>query len=323
MWSYLVRRILWTIPITLSVVLFTFTMFTLVASDPARSYAGKMATDADLVAIRHRMGIDKPVWLNIRHARLTGSVAAAFDSQFFDTLLFRFPESMRYQESVWSLMKSKAPVSFSIQFPVFVIELGMQIIASLWCARHRGRMGDLAVTFLCVLGMSVPALSIYMVAQWLLAVKWQLFPIAGWDSGLAAVHFMAMPILVSVICRMGAGTRFYRTVVLEEMGADYVRTAKSKGVGTSGIYLTHVMRNVMIPILTRTVTALPTLFLGALFLERLFQIPGVGSLLVESIFNNDRPVVMVVTYAMSVSYCMALLLTDICYTIADPRVRLR
>jgi peptide/nickel transport system permease protein len=111
--------------------------------------------------------------------------------------------------------------------------------------------------------------------------------------------------------------------VLEEINTDYVRTARSKGVAGREVLLTHVMRNVMIPVLTNTVTALPTLLLGALILERLFQIPGVGGLLVESVFNQDRPVVMALTYALSIMYCVMLLVTDICYTLVDPRVSLK
>jgi peptide/nickel transport system permease protein len=322
MWAYIVRRILWTIPIVLGVMLLTFTLFTLVAKDPARMYAGKFATPQVLEATRHRMGLDKPLWINRRAASEQGWIHL-FDSQFFDVMFFRFPKSMRYEESVGELFWRKAPVSLAIQLPVFIIELGVQLVLALLVASYRGRWPDYLTTFLAVLGMSVPALSIYLGAQWLFAAHWKIFPVAGWDVGFYAVQFAALPIFVSVIGGIGGGVRFYRTVALEEINADYVRTARSKGVGTSEILFTHVMRNVMIPVLTNTVAALPALLLGALILERLFQIPGVGGLLVESVFNNDRPVVMSVTYALSIAYCLMLLITDICYTLVDPRVSLR
>jgi peptide/nickel transport system permease protein len=322
MWAYIVRRILWTIPIVMGVVLLTFTLFTLVSRDPARMYAGKRATPAVLESIRHKMGLDRPVWFNSERARKEG-FSKVFDSQFFDVVLFRFPNSIRYDEPVGTLFWRKAPVSLAIQLPVFIIELGIQLALALLVASRRGRWPDYVTTFLAILGMSVPALSIYLGAQWLFAAKLKLFPVAGWDVGFYAIQFAVLPILVSVIGGIGGGTRFYRTVILEEINSDYVRTSRSKGVGERDVLLTHVMRNVMIPVLTNTVTALPALLLGALILERLFQIPGVGGLLVESVFNQDRPVVMALTYVLSIVYCVMLLITDICYTLVDPRVSLK
>ena len=322
MWAYIVRRIFWTIPIVLGVMLLTFTLFTLIAKDPARQYAGKFATPQVLQSIRHQMGLDKPVWIN-RQATKERGWSALFDSQFCDVLFFRFQKSMRYGESVGTLFWRKAPVSLAIQLPVFIIELGIQLVLALFVATNRGRWPDYVTTFLAILGMSLPALSIYLGAQWLFAAHWRIFPVAGWDVGFYAVQFAVLPIIVSVLGGIGGGTRFYRTVVLEEINADYVRTARSKGVPSRDVLLTHVLRNVMIPVLTNTVAALPGLLLGALILERLFQIPGVGGLLVESVFNNDRPVVMSITYMLSIAYCVMLLVTDICYTLVDPRVTLR
>ena len=322
MWAYIVRRILWTIPIVLGVLLLTFVLFSLVAKDPARMYAGRHATPEVLESIRHKMGLDKPKWVNTKAAREEG-FTKLFDSQFFDILLFRFPKSLRYDEPVGELFWRKAPVSFAIQFPVFLIELGIMLVLALYVASHRGRWPDYVTTFVAILGMSVPALSIYLGAQWLFGAHWRIFPVAGWDKGFYAIQFAVLPILVSVIGGVGGGTRFYRTVVLEEINSDYVRTARSKGVPAQDVLLTHVLRNVFIPVLTQTVAALPYLLLGALILERLFQIPGVGGLLVDAVFNNDRPVVMAITYMLSITYCLTLLLTDILYTLADPRLTLK
>jgi len=321
MWSYIARRILWTIPIVLGVVLITFTLFSLVSKDPARIYAGKYATPEVLASVRHKMGLDRPLWLNFRAAHDQG-VTGLVDSQFFDVLLFRFPPSMRYERPVGQLFWSKAPVSLAIQLPVFIIELGLQLVLALFVASHRGQWPDYLTTFLAILGMSVPALSIYLGAQWLFGAHWRIFPVAGWGVGFYAVQFAVLPILVSVLGGIGGGTRFYRTVVLEEINTDYVRTAHSKGVSSREVLLTHVLRNVMIPVLTNTVVALPGLFMGALILERLFQIPGVGGLLVESVFNEDRTVVMALTYVSSIIYCVLLLATDILYAMVDPRVSL-
>lgn len=317
MWAYIVRRILWTIPVVLGIMLLTFTLFGLVAKDPARAYAGKITSKAQLDAIRHRMGLDKPKWIN------TSGSGPFWDSQFFNVMMFRFPNSLRYDEPVSTLFARKAPVSLSIQLPVFIILLGAELVLALFVAQNRGRWPDYTVTLLAVLGMSVPALSIYIAVQWLLGGYLQWFPVAGWDVGIHAIPFAALPILVSVTAGVGGGTRFYRTVMLEEINTDYVRTARAKGVPKREVLLTHVMRNVMIPVVTNTVTALPGLLLGALLLERLFQIPGFGGLMVDSIFNQDFPVVMAIVYVTSITYCLMLLLTDILYTVVDPRVSLQ
>ncbi len=319
MLAYIIRRILWTIPIVLGVVVITFVLFSVVAPDPARQYAGKFATPEVLTAIRAKMGLDKPRWFDFADLA-HGNVAGAFNTQFFDVLTFRLPESMHWETPFWDLVVRKAPASMLIQVPAFFIILGIQLSLALAVAFKRGQWQDYSMTFLAVLGLSVPALSVYIAAQWLLGREWGIFPVAGWEPGLAAVRYAAMPIVISVLVGLGGGVRFYRTVMLEEVGADYVRTAAAKGVSRREILFTHVLRNAMIPVLTSVVTALPGLVLGSLLLERIFQVPGLGNLMVEAINNNDRSVVMGMTYVLAVVYVVLLLVTDICYALVDPRV---
>ena len=307
MWAYVVRKLLLTIPTILGVVIITFLLFNVVAKDPARAFAGKKTSPEQLQAIRHQMGLDKPKF-----------------AQFVDVLTFNFPQSMRYQESVWSLFARKAPVSLAIQLPVFVIELGLQLALAMFVASQRGRWPDFTTTFVAVLLMSVPALSIYLGAQWFFAGELQWFPVAGWDRGLfPMIHFAALPILVSVFGGLGGGVRFYRTIALEEINSDYVRTARAKGVSEADVLYTHVFRNLLIPVVTNTVTALPFLVTGALLLERLFQIPGFGGLLVDAIHAQDSPVVMATIYLTAIAYTVMLVVTDICYALVDPRVTLK
>jgi peptide/nickel transport system permease protein len=311
------------IPVILGVVLLTFFLFAVAAPDPAQAIAGKRRSAAELNAIRHKIGTDKPLWINFQQAGKSGHWADAFDSQFFDTLFFRFKPSLHYNEPVWELFKRKAPVSFSIQFPIFVVLLGIQLVLAIISARRRGRPTDWTITTLAVVTLSVPALSIYLVTQSIFAGQLRWFPVGGWSSGLSVIHFMALPIIVGICAGWGGGARFYRTVVLEEMNQDYVRTARAKGANTREVLFTHVMRNIMIPVITQTITALPGLFLGALLLERIFQIPGIGGMLVDAIFNQDRPIVMFTTYSVAIAYAFMLLVNDILYTFADPRVSLR
>lgn len=305
--AYLVRKLLLTIPTILGIVLITFLLFRVVARDPARAYAGKEKSEAQLQAIRHEMWLDKPVW-----------------KQFLLTTVFQFPHSMRYKESVWTLIARKAPVSLAIQVPVFFIALGLQLVLALFTASRRGQVPDYLVTFFTVLGMSVPPLSIYIASQWLFGGYLRWFPVAGWSTGFFyAIHFAALPIVVSVMMDIGWGTRFYRTTVLEEISNDYVRTARAKGVQGREVLLTHVLRNVMIPVVTNTVVALPFLITGALLLERLFQIPGMGGMLVDAIHTQDEPVVMAIVYTTAVAYCLMLVMTDVLYAWVDPRVALK
>lgn len=311
--SYLLRRTLLMIPTVFGVLLLTFLLFSVVAHDPARMYAGKNASPEQLEAVRVRMGLNKPKFFNR---------ADWGNTQFFDLVRLKFPNSMRYEKSVLEIIREKAPVSLAVQLPAFLITLGAQMAIALWVASRRGTAVDYSVTFLCVVSLALPSLSLYLLLQWLLGAKLAWFPVAGWESGFYAVQYAALPILCTVILSLGGGIRFYRTVILEEVNADYVRTARAKGVSSADSLLVHVLRNVMIPTVTNTVTALPFLMFGALISERLFQIPGLGGLLVEAIFAQDHAVVMAVTYLTAILYCAALLVSDILYTLADPRVSL-
>ena len=322
MWAYIVRRILWTIPIVLGVMLLTFTMFTLIAKDPARQYAGKFATPQVLQSIRHQMGLDKPVWFNRSGAKERGWTAL-FDSQFCDVLFFRFQPSMRYGEPVRTLFWRKAPVSLAIQLPVFIIELGIQLVLALFVATNRGRWPDYVTTFLAILGMSLPALSIYLGAQWLFAAHWRIFPVAGWDVGFYAVQFAVLPIIVSVLGGIGGGTRFYRTVVLEEINADYVRTARAKGLSENRIMWVHVLRNASIPIITHVMATLPGLLIGAFLVERFFSIPGIGREVILAVERSDFPVIKAITVYVAVATMIFNLLADLMYKAVDPRVQLK
>ena len=325
MLAYLLRKLLLTLSIVLGVVMVTFLLFNVVAKDPARASAGKMVTPEQLEALRHKMGLDKPKILpNFAKYREDHHVRSLFDTQLLNIIAFQFPNSMRYQESVWSLFGRKAPVSLTIQGPAFVIGLGLQLLIAIVVASQRGSKLDYSSTTVAVLLMSVPALSIYLGVQWLLGWKLGLFPVAGWATGaIFVMHFATLPILVSVAGGLGGGVRFFRTVALEEINSDYVRTARSKGVSPSDVLTIHVFRNLLIPLVTQTVVALPFLVTGSLLLEHMFQVPGFGGLLVDAIGAHDSPVIMAEVYLTAIVYAVMLFVTDICYALVDPRVTLK
>ena len=319
MWAYIIRRILWSIPIVLGIVLITQFLFGVVAKDPARAYAGKFATTQAIQATRARMGLNKPVWINKPYAH--GRFSDAFDTQVFDVLLFRFPNSMRYEESFWSIVSRKAPVSLLVQVPAFLIIVGLELVFALYSAANRGRFSDLTITLFSIFTMSVPALSVYIFSQWFFGQKMGLFPVAGWDQGIYAVNFAALPIFITVILGLGVGTRFYRTVVLEEILADYVRTARAKGVSEREILFTHVMRNALIPVITRSVASLPELVLGACSWSESSRSPAW-----EDCSSTPSPTTIGrSSWARRISWrsrIALLLVSDILYTWANPQVRL-
>jgi peptide/nickel transport system permease protein len=273
----------------------------------------------------------QPVALDLKDATLhdaslAGRLAAGFDSQFFDIVTFKIYalKSLRYQQPIWDVIKEKAPASMKIQVPAFLIALGLQLSLALYAANKRGRWQDFSITLLSVLILAIPSLTAYLFAQWMFGMELGLFPVAGWESGgVQWMRYAALPVFVSAFLAIGGGVRLYRTVMVDEIYSDYVRTARAKGLSNRQVLFTHVLKNGLIPVITNTVTALPGLILGALLLERIFQIPGLGNFMVEALNNNDRTVVMGMTFALSIIYCVLILVSDILYTLVNPQVSLK
>ena len=170
--------------------------------------------------------------------------------------------------------------------------------------------------------MSVSGLFYIIGGQWLISKVWHWVPISGYADGLSAARFIVLPVIIGVIGGLGASARWYRTIFLEEISRDYVRTARAKGASELRVLFVHVLRNALIPILTGVVVVIPALFLGSLLTESFFGIPGLGSYTIEAINAQDFAVVRAMVFIGSVLYIVGLLATDISYTLADPRVRL-
>ena len=248
MFAYLLRKFLLTLSIIFGAMLLTFLLFNVAAKDPVRALGGKQMKEPERRKLMRDLGLDKPRFaLNTAEFSQTHNPIHLLDNQFCNIIAFRFPKSQRYQESVWSLFARKAPVSFAIQAPAFVVGLGLQLILAMVVAARRGSVIDYVATFLAVLMMSIPALSIYLASQWLFGVQLRWFPVAGWAPGiLLALHFAALPIMISIVGDLGGSVRFYRTVALEEINTDYVRTSRAKGTSESDVLLVHVFRNLLI-----------------------------------------------------------------------------
>jgi len=253
-------------------------------------------------------------------------IGKIFDSQFFNHLIsavtFHWGKSLKTREPIGKMFLRGAGPSLAYMVPAFILSVYISISISLFVAYKRGTAADKVIVFLCVIGMSVPALVIIIIAQQFFAYQLRWFPIMGYESGISGIKYYILPALIYVITAIGGDIRFFRSVILDETRQDYVRTAKAKGLPDDIILFKHVLRNAMIPIITRLVIVLPFLFLGSLLLETFFGIPGLGGRLVQAIFNSDFPVIKAFVFFDSMLYIVFNLISDILYTVVDPRVRL-
>ncbi len=328
MLSYFIRRILYLIPILVGISLITFLLFRVIGGDPVDRVAGRYATEEQKEELRVQLGFDRPLWPPVGRL-LAGDLEGFARNQLFghfaSTFTFRFGRSEQYRRSISEMIRSGAGPSLSLTVPAFIIGLFLQISIAMLCAFRRNSRFDRTVVVLSVLGISVPYLALIIFGQAYLAGRWGLFPIYGYPErfGFSVVRYVALPVLLGVAAGLGAGVRFYRTVILDETRADYVRTARAKGVGEGGVMFGHVLKNALIPIITQVVVVIPFLFLGSLLLERFFSIPGLGFMLVDAVAGADWPVINALTFVGAVIYLGALLVTDLLYALVDPRVTLK
>jgi len=309
MTTYIIRRLLYTIPIVVGVLLLTFVLFTLVGGDMSLEIAGKNATPETIEEIREEYGYNKPLFL---------SWDSQFINHFKNALTFDFGRA-RDRELVIDKIKRGIGPSLALTVPMFFGVLIISVSISLVIAFIRGTRWDVMAVVICVIGMSIPYLSFILFGQYFFAYKMRMFPIF-FSPSLGAFEYVALPVLIGIVTGLGSNVRFYRTVMLEEMRSDYVRTAFAKGLSTSRVLFKHVLKNAMIPIITRVVLAIPFLFLGSLLLERFFGIPGIGYLMIEAIGSRDYKVINAMTYISSILYVVFNVITDICYALVDPRV---
>lgn len=225
-------------------------------------------------------------------------------------------------ENIAAEITSRILPSLSITVPALLVGVFVNILIAMILAVFRGTYVDTVGTIFCVVLMSISAMFYIIGGQWLFGKVLRLVPISGFDVDAFSPRFMILPVAIIVMAGMGAMTRFYRTLFLEELNRPYVQTARAKGVQESRVLFVHVLKNAMIPILTGLVVQLPLLFLGSLLIENFFSIPGMGAYTVEAIQGQDFATVQAMVSLGSFMFIIGLLLTDISYTWVDPRVRL-
>ena len=222
------------------------------------------------------------------------------------------------------MMVQGAIPSLTLSLPAFFIATITSIFFAIVVAFYRGKGIDLFIRVTCIAMMSISSLVYILVFQYLLAYKWGLFEISGYEFGFPNfLYYIMLPVIIWVILSLGPDIRFYRTLILDEIYQDYVRTAKAKGLSEKTILFKHVLRNAMIPIVTYTVVQLPFLLLGALLLESFFSIPGLGGMTITALNASDFPVLKAITILSAVAYIIFTLIQDVIYTIVDPRVKLQ
>lgn len=322
--AYIVRRALYALPILVGVNVLTFSLFFIVNSpdDIARMHLGHRHVTQEQVDLWKRdRGYDRPLFYN------AGAPGAArlSDTIFFDESLrlfvFDFGRSDSGRDIGYDIRQRMWP-SLAIAVPTLLIGILVNITFALVMVFFRATYVDFWSVMLCIVLMSVSGLFYIIGGQYAVGKLLKLVPISGYDGGWSAIRFVLLPVVIGVVSGIGAGSRWYRTIFLEEAGKDYVRTARARGVGEFAILFRHILPNALIPILTGVVVILPLLFMGSLIIESFFGIPGLGSYTIDAIARQDFSIVRSMVFLGSVLYIAGLLLTDISYTFVDPRVRL-
>jgi len=325
MFAYIIRRILYAIPILLGVNLITFALFFMVnkPADMARMHLGmKHVQQADIDKWIQNQGYDKPLFYNGRPATGGHLTETIFFEKSLKLFLFDFGNADNGRNIGHDIRQRFLP-SLAIAVPVFFIGLLVNITFALIIAFFRATYVDYTGMVLCVVLMSISTLFYIITGQYLISKLWHLVPISGYSTDISTLtKFIILPVAVGVIGGIGSGTRWYRTIFLEEINKDYVRTARAKGMPERIVLFRHVLRNALVPILTGVVVVIPLLFMGSLILESFFGIPGLGSYTIDAIQSQDFAVVRSMVFLGSVLYILGLLLTDISYTLVDPRIRL-
>lgn len=325
MLAYIIRRILYAIPILIGVNILTFSLFFIVNSpdDMARMQLGtKHVTPAEIEIWKQTHGYNKPLLYNPQAKNFQKLTDTLFFSKSVELFAFHFGSSLRGRDIGYDIKQRMWP-SLALAIPTLLIGLVVYITAAMFLAFFRGTYVDVWGVWICVILMSISALFYIIAGQFFLGKILQLVPISGYLGGWSAIKFLILPVTVGVLAGLGASARWYRTIFLEEISKEYVKTAYAKGLSEFTVLFKHVLKNAMIPILTGIVVVIPTLFMGSLIMESFFGIPGLGSYTIDAIAQQDFDIVRVMVFLGTVFYIIGLILTDISYTLVDPRVRLQ
>ena len=312
MLSYVLRRILQMIPTLLGVILLIFFLFKWFGGDPADIMAGMNASPAQIEAIRVQLGLNLPVWEQLW----------IFVKQIFT---FNWGQSWVTKETISSIFLHRMPATLTVMTPILILEVGLAIVTGMAVARVRGSLTDRAVMTITTIAMSISLLVYIVVGQYVFGFLLGWFPVQGWSNSFwkNLTTYAPLPVILAVFVSLAPQTRLYRSFFLDELGNDYVRTARAKGVSENRILFKHVLRNAMIPILTNVATLLPGVFVGSFLIESFFSIPGLGREVILAVSRGDYPVIQAFTVYLAALTMVINLITDVMYKFVDPRVVLK
>jgi len=312
MLAYLIRRLWQMIPTLIGVVLLVFVLFKFFGGDPAEILGGLNATNEQVDAIRQQLGLNEPWWVQL----------GIFIKQIVS---FDWGKSWATNEAVANLFATRLPATLTVMLPILILDTLLAIPLAIFVAYVRGSLTDRTIMVVTTVALSISFLVYIIVGQYVFGFQLGWFPVQGWSDSVWTnlTVYAPLPVLLAVMVGIAPQTRLYRTFFLDEIGQDYVRTARAKGLTEPRILLTHVMRNATIPILTNLAVALPGIFVGSFLIEVFFSIPGLGREVLLAVNRSDYPVIQAVTIYLAVITMVVNLATDVLYKLVDPRVVLR
>jgi peptide/nickel transport system permease protein len=300
------------IPTMLGVILLVFFLFKFFGGDPVEIMAGMKSSPERIASLRAQLGLDKPVleqlWIFIQQIAT-----------------FNWGKSWTTNEAISEIFAKRLPATLTIMLPILVLEVALAIVAGLAVAYVRGSLTDRMIMVITTVALSISFLVYVIVGQYLFGFVLGWFPVQGWSQSTWTnlTTYAPLPVFLAVLVSLSPQTRLYRSFFLDEIGQDYVRTARAKGVAENTILFKHVLRNAMIPILTNVGTGLPGVFIGSFLIENFFSIPGLGREILVAVNRSDYPVIQAATVYLAALTMVINLITDVLYKFVDPRVTLK
>ena len=326
MLNYLIRRVFYGVLVLIGVNLVTFMLFFSVNTpdDMARlNIGGKRVTQEQILKWKVERGYDKPLYWNAGAEGVRKATNTVFWDRSVSLMVLDFGRSdSKSATDIGHEIATRMVISLQLAVPLFLLQIVVSVAFALVLVFFKNSAIDFWGVVACVLMLSISALFYVIVGQYLFSRVFHLVPISGFESGWDAARFLVLPVVLSLLSRLGSEGRLYRAMFLEELGRDYVRTARAKGLSEPKVLFDHVLRNALIPILTSAGSYLPFVFLGSLVFASFFGIPGLGSYVIEAITGQDFAIVRSMVFIGSLIYIASYILIDVAYTVVDPRVRL-
>ena len=310
--AYLIRRLWQMIPTLFGVVLLVFLLFKFFGNDPAEVIAGLNGTQAQVEAIRDQLGLNRPWYVQL-------------GIYLKSVVTLDWGRSWVTNEAVSNIFASRLPATLTVMLPILILDALLALPIAMWVAYRRGSLSDRAIMIISTVALSISFLVYIILGQYVFGFQLGWFPVQGWSDSVLKnlVTYVPLPVMLALMVGIAPQTRLYRTFFLDELGQDYVRTARAKGMTEKTVLFRHVLRNAMIPILTNIGLALPGVFVGSFLIEVFFSIPGLGREVILAVNRDDYPVIQAIAVYLAMLTMLINLATDLLYKVVDPRVVLK